>query len=609
MMKTLQSMKRATGQCMAGFAMLLLIGTGAVAPAGAATINVTANAPDLSMTDFSCSLREAIANINNGANTNTDCTATGQPYGTNDIINLPAGTYTTAIVNPVAAEEDFNANGDMDIRTSVAIAGAGMATTIINANGFLTGDRVFDINPQGAAVGVVVVSISGVTILGGATLFHGGGIRNSGRLTITNATISNNSAQFGASLQNGGGIFSKTGRTLTVTNSTISGNFADAGGGISNQQGTLSITNSTISSNTANLSGGGITNSAFSLSFPAMFTVMGSTIDANTANKFGGGGISNDDNGILGIVIGTITNSTISGNISTGIGGGGGGIVNNGQLTITNSTISGNTTSRSGGGIAVSHDMAIIRNSTITANSAATAFDGGGITIGAGTVSLKNTIVANQVLGSNCAGGLVTTPLNSLDSDGTCGVAITANPLLGSLANNGGPTLTHALLPGSPAIDAGDAATCAAAPVNSADQRGVIRPQGTSCDIGAFELQLGPLPVVGLNLNRSSFATGSTMTVTASTTPGFTPVNADVYVALQLPDGTLLVMQPDGSFSTVLTPLVANIPIPAFTGPIFNFTFTGAEPLGNYTWFAALTTPGTLNVIGAMAIAPFAFAP
>jgi len=61
---------------------------------------------------------------------------------------------------------------------------------------------------------------------------------------------------------------------------------------------------------------------------------------------------------------------------------------------------------------------------------------------------------------------------------------------------------------------------------------------------------------------------------------------ADVYVALQLPDGTLLAMQPDGSFS-----------------------FTGAEPVGNYTWFAALTTPGTLNIIGALATAPFSFTP
>jgi len=87
------------------------------------------------------------------------------------------------------------------------------------------------------------------------------------------------------------------------------------------------------------------------------------------------------------------------------------------------------------------------------------------------------------------------------------------------------------------------------------------------------------------------------------------PTNADVYVALQLPDGTLLVMQPDGSFSTTMTALASNIPVPDFNGPIFNYTFTGAEPVGSYPWFAALTMPGTLNVIGTLAVAPLSFGP
>jgi len=117
----------------------------------------------------------------------------------------------------------------------------------------------------------------------------------------------------------------------------------------------------------------------------------------------------------------------------------------------------------------------------------------------------------------------------------------------------------------------------------------------------------GATPTIALTLNATTFITNNTMTVTATTTAS--PLRADVYVALQLPDGTLLVMQPDGSFSTALTPLLANIPIPAFNGPIFNFTFSGTEPVGNYTWFAALTTPGTLQVIGTLAVAPFSFVP
>jgi len=68
-------------------------------------------------------------------------------------------------------------------------------------------------------------------------------------------------------------------------------------------------------------------------------------------------------------------------------------------------------------------------------------------------------------------------------------------------------------------------------------------------------------------------------------------------------------MQPDGSFSTAMTPMLANVPVPDFTRPTFNFTFSGTEPVGTYTWFAALTQPGTLNVIGVMATASFSFAP
>jgi len=130
-------------------------------------------------------------------------------------------------------------------------------------------------------------------------------------------------------------------------------------------------------------------------------------------------------------------------------------------------------------------------------------------------------------------------------------------------------------------------------------------------DVGMelLAVKLSIPPSISLALNPGPFNTNSMMTLTATTVAGNPATNADVYVALQLPDGTLLVMQPDGSFSTALTPLLANIPIPAFTGPIFNFTFSGAEPVGNYTWFAALTTPGTLQVIGTLAVAPFSFVP
>jgi len=116
-------------------------------------------------------------------------------------------------------------------------------------------------------------------------------------------------------------------------------------------------------------------------------------------------------------------------------------------------------------------------------------------------------------------------------------------------------------------------------------------------------------PLISLSLNSAAFRTNNTMTLTASTLASAPVANADIYVALKLPDGTLLVMQPNGSFSTALTPLLSNVPVPDFTGPIFNFTFSGTEPPGNYTWFAVLTTPGSLNIIGTLATASFSFAP
>jgi len=436
--------------------------------ANAATIHVTANAADSLETDSSCSLREAITNINAGADTYSDCTATGT-YAVNDTINLPTGTYTTAITG---AGEDSNATGDLDIRKSVTLSGAGMASTIINGGAL---DRVLQVDPSMS--GGVVVTISGVTIQNGITLVDdGGGIENNG--------------------------------TLTVTASTITGNVARSGGGIANPAGTLTVTNSTISSNTANVSGGGIFNRA-GVPFTATLTVTNSTISDNTALG-SGGGIVNDNNG--GTAIATITGSTISGNTVTGASGTGqgGGIINlgAGTLTIANSTISGNSAAGAGGGIEDLGGPLTSTNATISGNSAGNG--AGGIAGLTRTDSLSNTIVANQLAGADCSinDSVLPTAVNSLSSDASCGFTGAGNlqgtvPLLGPLQDNGGPTFTLALLPGSPAIDAGNAVKCAAAPVSAVDQRGVKRPQGASCDIGAYEYGYSSFFVIPLPGGKS----------------------------------------------------------------------------------------------------------
>jgi hypothetical protein len=109
---------------------------------------------------------------------------------------------------------------------------------------------------------------------------------------------------------------------------------------------------------------------------------------------------------------------------------------------------------------------------------------GGGIANGAGTFTIRGTILAANTA-DNCT-GTATSAGNNLDSGTTCslpaGELSNSNPLLGPLAANGGPTATHALLPGSPAQDSGGTAGCP-----PTDQRGTSRPQGSACDIGAYE--------------------------------------------------------------------------------------------------------------------------
>ena len=178
--------------------------------------------------------------------------------------------------------------------------------------------------------------------------------------------------------------------------------------------------------------------------------------------------------------------------------GEGGGIYNAGTATITNSTISGNNGYLRGGGILTTADLTI-NNSTISGN---TARGVGGIDKLSGSVNLRNSIVAKNS-GGNCSGVLNSDNYN-LSSDETChlyGFADLNNtdPKLGPLQNNGGPTMTMALLSGSPAIDAGNWRGCKDEPFRflTTDQRGMPRPANVkgslhTCDIGAYEYQGAP---------------------------------------------------------------------------------------------------------------------
>lgn len=467
-----------------------------VAHAAAITVNSPAGTK---VTDGACTLREAIENANKDAATWPDCAAGSGA----DIIVLPAGaTITLTAVDNGASIIDVN--GLPIITSNITINGNGAIIERWNTI-WVYAFRIFEVAPDGT------LTLNNVTVRNGLTPdgsgmpgVPGGGIANLGALTITNSTISNNRTGDGDGDNNGGwggGIYNSG--TLTITNSTVSnnrtgdGDGGGPGGGIYNS-GTLNVNNSTISGNTTGNGsgtggggdGGGILNSG-------TLTIANSTISGNQTGDGDWGGYGG---GIYSAGTLTITNSTISGNTTgngTNRGGTGGGIdINATTLTIKNSTISGNTTGSGpsggghGGGIHIESggsgtmDMT---SCTVASNHAGGA--GGGISNGS-TATLKNAIVANNTAafsGPNCD-GTITNGGNNLDSGTSCGWGSTngslsnTNPLLAPLADYGGSTQTMALLPGSPAIDGG---VCIAG--ITGDQRGVTRPQGAACDIGAYE--------------------------------------------------------------------------------------------------------------------------
>jgi len=266
-----------------------------------------------------------------------------------------------------------------------------------------------------------------------------------------------------------------TGQTVTLSGLTITGgNVTDSGGGIANL-GTLTVTNCQISGNIADFFGGGISNSG-------TLTVTGSTIANNSANGSGtSGGIDHASPLPL-----TLLNTTISGNSATNGSGYGGGLWTNGPTTITNCTITNNLVagSNSAGGVLRANGTTTILNSLIAANQNNNTVPD--------VLATGNTGITSA--GFNLIGNVGTVTAFNQTGDQTGTGAAPLNPVLGALGNNGGPTQTHALLAGSPAINAG---TATGAPAT--DQRGVSRPQGAAVDIGAFELIANPLIVTNTN--------------------------------------------------------------------------------------------------------------
>lgn len=486
-----------------------------------------------------CTLRSAVE----AANASSDAS---------DRIVVPAGTYVLA-------------QGALDITAPdpVEIDGAGTGSTTIDAGG---ASRAFVVEADttatltnlsianGAADGVLC-SDSGTT-----GQHDGGAILQLGTLTLTQVAIENSQA-----VGSGGALADEGGQPLQISDSTITHNTtcadtgdaynrADGGGVYENDRGQVTITRSIISDNSApggRGAGGGIAEEG-----GGQLTVATSTISGNTATAGAGVDAGWDAEAEQAGSV-TLTSDTLSGNaagspvfsgpaaahpgvVPTGLAPGGG-LDNEGDtVSVTNSTVAGNSAS-DGGGLASASGHTTIAFSTITDNTAVGTAPmlarmspadekwgyGGNIEQGGGgTFSIDNSIVARGTAPAaggfaDCGGtGITSTGHNLFDdtADGgaQCGAGssdlVTGVLGLGTLADNGGPTHTEALQAGSPAIDAAADAACAAE-TGAADQRGVARPQGAHCDIGAYEYEYADLALTA-SADPTSIPVGAQSSVT-----------------------------------------------------------------------------------------------
>jgi CSLREA domain-containing protein len=416
------------------------------APAAAAatfTVNTTADEVDVTPGDGVCltangvcSLRAAIQEAN--------------AFFGNDTIIVPPGTYTLTIPQVIPGPDYVDpADGDLDITERLEILGAGAGTTIIQAGVTPAAavGRVFDVMLSAD----LPVTIEDVTIRFGRAFAPG---------------------VFTACAGGGGAVANRRHPTnhaagVTLARTVITGNAANQG------------------------SGGALCNES-----PGMVAIVDTTVRGNQATHLGGG-LMNNGGALFSLA------STLTGNSTSDTGGAIAAFGGYGE--VVNSTISGNLAAR-GAGLAIMDGSLNLRNTTVTDNTA-TANSGGAIHAGTGALAIRHTIIAgNQAptypdclnltsLAYNVIGIGIDWALDPClpapdpsDQIGTDVVPL--DPLLGPLSYNGGPTQTHALLFGSPAIDAGDPALGCREAFNTPipDQRGLPRPLA-QCDVGAYEAQ------------------------------------------------------------------------------------------------------------------------
>ena len=344
---------------------------------------------------------------------------------------FPTSVRADSIITVNSFDDNIAVNGFCTLREAITNANNNTATysDCVAGSG---NDTIIFASSLGSTTITLTSTLPTIIEVGGLTIDGDNRITLSGNDSVqvlyvsAPLTLQNISVTHGKSTSGGGGLFNEG--TLTIIHSAFSNNNTTGGGGGVGNLGTLTVINSTFSNNSATGDGGGVANIGGTL------TVANSTFSNNSAN--GGGGVMN----------------------------------NGGTATILNSTFSGNSVTYDGGGVAT--------------------WKGGSTSP---TTTIRNTILANSTGGyddcfNHVAGSAVLIGGNNIiemTSSCTSIATITSDPNLGSLT---GSPAYFALNAGSPAIDAGDDATCAAAPVSNTSQNGITRPQGAHCDIGAFEV-------------------------------------------------------------------------------------------------------------------------
>lgn len=481
------------------------------------------------------SLRDAITQAN--ASTEADLIVfDATVFATPQTIALTSGNLTltdsakTTITGLGADKITISGNNQSNVFLIFDGASAEISGLAIANGQAFNGAGIYNAGTLTLSNSILSGNIASRRNVNGNLASYGGAIFNSGNLTLNNNILNNNSGFFGGGISNAG--------TLTLNNNTLSNNSGFFGGGIFNGFGTVISNATTLTNNWAEHEGGGIYNEFGTL------TLSNSTLNLNSS-QHDGGGIYNE----FGIV--TLTNSTLSDNLAYYNGGG---IENFGSLMVSQSTLSNNS-AENGGGI---HSYG-----------------------GSAQIALTNSILANNSGGDlkqEAGATTITTGVNLVADSSLTGVnIINQDPLLGSLADNGGLTKTIELLAGSPAINAGDNSQVPSDLTTDQRGTGFNRIVGSKVDLGAFEVQ-DDSPVIPDNiivtLNEDSTYTFSSSTFSFSDNPGDTLPGDDT-----LPGGD------SGDDGTVQAIQIVSLPtVGSFTfngNPVTVDTIVNAADLGN----------------------------